>query len=102
MYQRELFADGSDNDDNIFGYQNRFDEYRRGKNHVSGEFRTTLNYWNMARIFENAPNLNSEFITANPTDRIYQLSESLSDQLYIMIQNDLLAKRLISRNGNPI
>lgn len=102
VYQRELFADGSDNDNDIFGYQNRFDEYRRGKNHVSGEFRTTLNYWNMARIFENAPNLNSEFITANPTDRIYQLSESLSDQLYIMIQNDLLAKRLISRNGNPM
>lgn len=99
---KELYADGSDNDEEIFGYQNRYDEMRRGKNHVTGEFRTTLSYWNMARQFENAPNLNSEFITANPTDRIYQLSESLSDQLYVMVQNDLVAKRLISRNGNPI
>lgn len=99
---KELYADGSDNDEEIFGYQNRYDEMRRGKNHVTGEFRTTLDYWNMARQFENAPNLNSEFITANPTDRIYQLSESLSDQLYVMVQNDLVAKRLISRNGNPI
>lgn len=99
---KEIYADGTDNDEEVFGYQNRFDEYRRGKNHVTGEFRTTLDYWNMARQFENAPSLNSEFITSNPTDRIFQLNESLSDQLYIMVQNDLLAKRLMSRNGNPI
>lgn len=102
VLQKEIFAAGTDADDDIWGYQNRFDEYRRGKNHITGEFRATLDYWNMARVFENAPSLNSEFITANPTDRIYQLSEDLSDQLYIMVQNDLLAKRLISRNGNPI
>lgn len=102
VLMKEIFADGSDNDDEVFGYQNRFDEYRRGKNIITGEFRTTLDYWNMARVFENAPSLNSEFITSNPTDRIFQLNESLSDQLFIMVQNDLLAKRLISRNGNPI
>lgn len=102
VLKRELFADGSATDTEVFGYQNRYDEYRRGKNHVTGEFRTTLDYWNMARIFENAPNLNGEFITCNPTDRVYQLSAELSDQLYVMVQNDVLAKRLMSRNGNPI
>lgn len=102
VLKRELFADGSASDTEVFGYQNRYDEYRRGKNHVTGEFRTTLDYWNMARIFENAPNLNGEFITCNPTDRVYQLSAELSDQLYVMVQNDVLAKRLMSRNGNPI
>lgn len=102
VLRKEIFAAGTDADDDIWGYQNRFDEYRRGKNHVSGEFRDTLDYWNMARKFENSPELNGEFLTSNPTDRVFQLSESLSDQLYIMVQNDLLAKRLISRNGNPI
>lgn len=102
VLRKEIFATGTDDDEDIWGYQNRFDEYRRGKNHVTGEFRDTLDYWNMARKFENSPELNGEFLTSNPTDRIYQLSESLSDQLYIMVQNDLLAKRLISRNGNPI
>lgn len=102
VYLKELFADGTESDDTVFGYQNRYDEYRRGKNHVTGEFRTTLDYWNMARVFENAPALNSEFITCNPTDRIFQLSADLSDQLYMMVQNDLVAKRLMSRNGNPI
>lgn len=102
VLSKEIYADGTDADNEVFGYQNRFDEYRRGKNHVSGEFRTTQDYWNMARVFENRPSLNSEFITCNPTDRVFQLSESLSDQLYCMINNDLRAKRLISRNGNPM
>lgn len=102
VYRKEVFADGTDADDTVFGYQNRYDEYRRGKNHVTGEFRTTLNYWNMARDFENAPSLNAEFITCNPTDRIYQLSAELSDQLYVMVQNDMIAKRLMARQGNPI
>lgn len=102
VLRKEIFAAGTEDDDDIWGYQNRFDEYRRGKNHVSGEFRDSLDYWNMARKFENSPELNGEFLTSNPTDRVFQLSESLSDQLYIMVQNDLLAKRLISRNGNPI
>lgn len=102
VLNQEIFADGTDADKQVFGWQNRYDEYRRGKNHVTGEFRTTLDYWNMARVFENRPSLNSEFITANPTDRIFQLNASLSDQLYVMVQNDLIAKRLMSRNGNPI
>lgn len=102
VLRKEVFADGTANDDEVFGYQNRYDEYRRGKNHVTSEFRTTLDYWNMARVFENAPNLNDEFVTCNPTDRIYQMNSQLSDQLYIMVQNDMIAKRLMSRNGNPI
>ncbi len=102
VYMKEVFCQGIDKDNEVFGYQNRYDEYRRGKNHVTGEFRTTLNYWNMAREFENAPSLNAEFITCNPTDRIYQLSAELSDQLYVMVQNDMIAKRLMSRHGNPI
>lgn len=102
IFRKEIFADGTEADDNVWGYQNRYDEYRRGKNHITSEFRGTLDYWNMARVFENAPNLNDEFVTCNPTDRIYQLSSDLSDQLYVMVQNDVIAKRLMSRNGNPI
>lgn len=102
VYRKEIYADGTDADNTVFGWQNRYDEYRRGKNHVTGEFRTTLDYWHMARKFENAPSLNAEFVTCNPTDRIYQLSADLSDQLYVMVQNDMIAKRLMSRHGNPI
>lgn len=102
VLNKEVYADGSAADEETFGYQNRYDEYRRGVNTVSGEFRTTQDYWHMARIFANRPALNADFVQSNPTDRIFQASEQLSDQLYCMIQNNITAKRLISKNGNPI
>lgn len=102
VLNKEVYADGSAADDETFGYQNRYDEYRRGVNTVSGEFRTNQDYWHMARIFANRPALNADFVQSNPTDRIFQASEQLSDQLYCMIQNNITAKRLISKNGNPI
>lgn len=102
VLNKEIYADGSAADEETFGYQNRYDEYRRGVNTVSGEFRKTQDYWHMARVFANRPALNADFVQSNPTDRIFQASEQLSDQLYCMIQNNITAKRLISKNGNPI
>lgn len=63
VLSKEIYADGTDADNDIFGYQNQYDEYRRAKNYVSGEFKTTLDYWHMARQFENRPNLNGEFLS---------------------------------------
>lgn len=102
VLSQEVYADGTEADKEVFGYQNQYDEYRRAKNYVSGEFKTTLDYWHMARVFENRPSLNGEFITADPTDRIFQLSETLGDQLYVMVNNDIICKRLVDRQGNPM
>lgn len=102
VLNQEVYADGTEADKQTFGYQNRYDEYRRGVNTVSGEFRTTLDFWHMARVFANRPALNADFVESNPTDRIFQLNEQNSDQLYCMVQNNIIAKRLVSKNGNPI
>lgn len=102
VLNKEIFADGSSDDNGVFGYQNRYDEYRRGVNSVAGEFRTTQDFWHMARIFASRPALNGDFVQSNPTDRIFQVSEQNSDQLYVMVQNNIVARRLVSRNGNPI
>lgn len=98
----EVYADGTEQDGNVFGYQNRYDEYRRGVNIVTGEFRTNQNFWTLAREFSNRPALNGSFVQCNPSDRIFQVSEQNSDQCYAMIKNNIIARRLISRNGNPI
>lgn len=102
VLNQEVYADGTEADTAVFGYQNRYDEYRRGVNSIAGEFRTTQDYWHMARIFANRPALNADFVSANPTDRIFQATEQQSDQLYCMVQNNIIARRLVSRNGNPI
>ena len=102
ILNQEVYADGTEADTGVFGYQNRYDEYRRGVNSIAGEFRTTQDYWHMARIFANRPALNADFVMANPTDRIFQATEQQSDQLYCMVQNNIIARRLVSKNGNPI
>lgn len=102
VLNQEVYADGTEADTAVFGYQNRYDEYRRGVNSIAGEFRTTQDYWHMARIFANRPALNADFVMSTPTDRIFQATEQQSDQLYCMVQNAIIARRLVSKNGNPI
>lgn len=99
----EVYADGDTAQDKAtFGYQNRYDEYRRGVNIITGEFRTNQDYWTMARIFASRPTLNGDFVTCMPTDRIFQVNEQNSDQCYAMVKNNIIAKRLVSKNGNPM
>lgn len=99
----EVYANGKGEEDAAtFGYQNRYDEYRRGVNIITGEFRTNQDYWTMARIFESRPTLNGDFVSCMPTDRIFQVNEQNSDQCYAMVKNNIIAKRLVSKNGNPM
>lgn len=100
---KELYAgnaDGPTADDTVFGYQNRYDEYRWHESYVSGEFRSILNSWHMARDFANEPTLNADFINAVPTTRIFAAQEN--DTLYCMANHSIQARRLMSKYGNPI
>lgn len=82
-----------------FGYQLRYDEYRRALHSVAGEFRGALIDWNMARFFEDPPVLNDDFVSATPTNRIYANTDG--DQLYIMVHNSIQARRIIAQSGKP-
>lgn len=100
---KELYAGsstGPTSDDTVFGYQNRYDEYRAQNSYVSGEFRTILDSWHMARNFSNEPVLNADFINAVPTTRVFAAQEN--DTLYCMANHSLQARRIMSRLGNPI
>lgn len=95
---KELYAKAS-NPDEVFGYQDRYDEYRSHQSFVSGEFRDLLNYWHFARDFANEPTLNSDFIYGIPTNRPF--AEQTKNQLYCMVNHSIQARRLVSRRGNP-
>lgn len=84
----------------VFGYQDRYDEYRRTENRVSGDFATTLNSWHMGREFSSDPALNSTFVSANPTTRIYAVTSA--DQLYCYIDHEIKAVRRVKKYANPI
>lgn len=98
VYTKELYA-AVDNKEQIFGYQNIYDEYRSCPSSVSGEMRSVLNSWHMARDFSAAPVLNTDFITAPPTNRVFAAQEN--DTLYAMFYHTVRARRLMARTGKP-
>lgn len=68
---REIYAQGSDADATVFGYQERYAEYRYKPSQITGKFRSSvtggnLDVWHLSQFFNNAPTLNEEFITENP------------------------------------
>jgi len=73
---REIYAQGSEADTTVFGYQERYAEYRYKPSQITGKFRSsvtggTLDKWHLSQFFKNAPTLNEEFIVEKPPiDRI--------------------------------
>ena len=68
---REIYAQGTEADDTVFGYQERYAEYRYKPSQITGKFRSSvvdgsLDKWHLSQFFKNAPTLNEEFITENP------------------------------------
>lgn len=81
----------------VWGYQDRYDELRRSRSTVHGKFRTTEADWHMGRIFATRPDLGEEFITCDPTDRVY--AAPTEDQLYMKVYNNVVAKRTVAPTG---
>lgn len=68
---REIYAQGSAADTTVFGYQERYAEYRYKPSQITGKFRSsvtggTLDKWHLSQFFKNAPALNEEFILEKP------------------------------------
>lgn len=81
--------------DGVFGYQDRYDEYRRQESSVGGEFRgSSLYHWHMARIFGSAPTLNQDFVQSDPTKRVFQSTST--DGLWILANHSLQARRYVA------
>lgn len=82
----------------VFGYQDRYEEYRRSESSVSGEFRTTdLDFWHMARIFSSDPALNATFVQCVPTQRNFPVPSK--DVVYVMAKHSIQARRLVAQNA---
>ncbi len=70
VLNKEIYAQGTSDDSEVFGYQERFAEYRYKPSLVTGQFRSndanTLSSWHLAQNFASLPALNSSFIEENP------------------------------------
>lgn len=70
VLNKEIFATGTVTDDQVFGYQERYAEYRYKPSVITSQFRSnyaqSLDIWHAAQEFGNLPVLNAEFIEENP------------------------------------
>lgn len=95
-----LEADASASTASIWGYQDRYDEYRREESSIAGLFRTTLNTWHLSRDFGSPPALNSTFVQSVPSTRIF--ADTSNDNMYCMVNHSVQARRLVAREGTSM
>lgn len=94
---KEVYALGN-NPESVFGFQDRYDEYRRAESRVHGEFLTTLNDWHFARLLAAEPVLNGAFVTADPTKRCFQSQET--NTMLIQARHRIGARRMVAASGS--
>ncbi|WNK13815.1 MAG: major capsid protein [Microvirus sp.] len=75
VLNKEIYADGSANDALVFGYQERYAEYRYKPSKITGIMRSTaagtLDAWHLSQAFTSLPTLGATFIQDDPPiDRV--------------------------------
>lgn len=70
VLNKEIYAQGTAADDEVFGYQERYAEYRYYPSLITGKFRSTyaqpLDMWHLSQKFDSLPTLSAQFIEDNP------------------------------------
>jgi hypothetical protein len=70
ILNKEIFAQGKPVDDDVFGYQERYAEYRYFPSMITGKLRSTdpqsLDVWHLSQKFDSLPTLSAQFIEDNP------------------------------------
>ena len=89
ILNKEIYVDGTANDDGVFGYQERWAEYRYKPSQVTGYMRSTssgtLDAWHLAQNFASCPTLNSTFIEDNPpVDRVVAVGSEANGKQFIV------------------
>lgn len=104
---KEIFlgANGDNENEGTFGYTPRYAEYKFHNSEVHGDFRDSLSFWHLGRIFEELPTLSSEFVHVDPStiDRIFPVEVEASENqtIYAQLFFDNKWIRPMSRFGTP-
>lgn len=103
VLSKEIYfqCDGGTNDDDVFGYQQRYADWKYIPSTVHGEFRSTLDFWHWGRIFGSRPTLSPEFIQCDPDPRIFNVLSDANDTLYCIVNNRMTAKLPLPYYGEP-
>lgn len=100
---KEIYAQGVDADEGIFGYNDRFAELRHIPSTVHGQFRPnqSLDYWTLGRQFSSLPQLNADFVRSDPSRRIFAVTDESVDTIEVQLLHKIKAIRPLPKYGNP-
>lgn len=92
---KEIYAQGNAEDDEVFGYQEAWADYRYKPNRVTGEMRSvyaqSLDVWHLADDYSTRPSLSDSWIREDKAniDRVLAVQSSVSNQFFadIYVQN---------------
>ena len=98
-----------ESNDETFGYQSRYAQYKYEPNRVHGAFKDTLNFWHLGRIFGSTPVLNGNFVSLNDSNlyRIFAVENDgvLGQDLnhfWFQIYNNIKVNRPLPYYGTPL
>jgi len=88
ILNKEIYCTGASADADVFGYQERWAEYRYHPSRISSLFRSTaagtIDAWHLAQKFTSLPTLNSTFIQDNPpVSRVVAVGAAANGQQFI-------------------
>lgn len=88
VLNKEIYSDGSVNDNATFGYQERWAELRYHPSRITGLFRSTsagtIDNWHLAQRFVSLPTLNQTFIEESvPLSRVLAVGAAANGQQLI-------------------
>lgn len=96
VLNKEIFAQGTTEDDEVFGYQEAWADYRYKPSIVTGEMRSSyaqsLDVWHLADDYSVLPSLSDAWIREDKTnvDRVLQVTSTLANQVFcdILVKNN--------------
>ena len=105
IFNKELYVSGSkDTDNDVFAYQNPFDEYRYKENVISGKIADSTNRsffpYTQARLFNSTPTYSESFFRADDVRKDY-LASPTEDAYSGRIRFNIRAVEPLSFTGAP-
>lgn len=103
VFQQEIYAN-KDNKGVVFGYSDKYSEYRKSWDKVTGEFRDTLNYWNLAIKYSAPPVISDGFLNMGNALESFKrpFASQSTHQFLAMILNDIKAYRRVPKIARNI
>ena len=107
IYNREIYTQGNNGDEEAFGYKEAWAEYRNLNKEIAGEFRSnatgTLDYWHIAREFSDLPTNDDTFIQEGQDNlnRALTVASTEADQFQAAFALDAIVTRIMPPHSVP-